>query len=508
MNPRLLLIKLITLLHLELSMQESSSKSIDLVSQLLDTIKLPEIDVSILDGERDIIGGLYNICHKLLESEPDNHPAVGDLLTEVRLHAGSDVDLYEAFKEGLSLELSQDDVKTRVSSMRRELKNYLYESLSIKRVFDAANQLRFRRAEIKDVNEFLRTHAVELESGLEKSGKEDEAILGAIDFSKKETAVKAASRVKDEDSGVGKLKFHLQSLNDMCNGGGRRGEMIVTSALPHNNKTGLSLDVFAGIAMFNEPYLFDTRKKPLLTRYSFEDDVEMNFDHLFRHLWEQETGEVATTKDKDPEAIAEYVLAKLQATGWKIKMYKIDPSKWTLFDLFAHQRELEAEGFEVALCMTDYLRKMPTTGCIQSGPSGFDVRDMFRRARNFFNSRKTLFYTPHQLATEAKKIAMATPTGFVKQLPGSGLYDGCRSLDAEIDLEIFQHIEKLNGHSYLTLQRGKHRNAPIISDEKKHLVYPFYDIGGIPPDIDKERSDVKKVGGKPGNQSNQEYDFY
>ena len=507
MNPRLLLIKLITLLHLELSVQEESSKSSDLVIQLLDTIKLPEIDVGILDGERDIIGGLYNICHKLLEATYETQPAKGDLLQEVRLHAGSDVDLYEAFKEGLSQELSEDGVKARVGSMRKDLKNYLYESLSIKRVFDAANQLRFRRHEIKDINEFLRSHATELESGLEKSSKEDEAILSSIDFSNKESAVKAASHVQKEDTGEGKLKFHLQGLNEMCNGGGKRGELIVTSALPHNNKTGLSLDIFAGVAMNNEPFLFDVRKKPLLVRYSFEDDVEANFSHLFKHLWEQEYGEVATTVDKDPEAIAEYVLNKLQATGWHIKMYKVDPSKWTLFDLFAHMRELMID-YEIALCMTDYLRKMPTTGCIQSGPMGFDVRDMFRRFRNFCNAHRTCAFTPHQIATEAKKIAMATPTGFVKQLPGAGFYDGCRSLDAEIDLEIFQHIEKFNGHSYLTLQRGKHRNAPIISEEKKHLVYPFYDIGGIPPDIGKERSDVKKVGGKVGSHSNEEYDFY
>ena len=305
---------------------------------------------------------------------------------------------------------------------------------------------------------------------------------------------------------ISELSTHLQGLNDMCNGGFRRGEFIMTSALPHMNKTGFGLDVFEGVARFNEPYLFDVKKKPLLLRISFEDDVEMNFNHLFKHMWERENNEIATTADKDPEAIAEYVMKRMTETGWHVHMHKVDPSMWTIFDVFAFVRELEADGYEVAMCMLDYMRKMPTTGCMQ-GVAGFDVRDMARRSRNFFNSRKTTFYTPHQVSTQGKEISRMTPNGFVKMLPNGGFYDGCKSLDAEIDLEIFQHIEQLNGHKYLTLQRGKHRNAPQIPEDKKYIVYAFNDIAGIPPDIGKENTVLRKVGGKRQGQESEEYSF-
>lgn len=506
MNPRLLLIKIITLLHLETKVEGEVTKSTDLVDNLLEGIKIPEADVGLIVSERDIIGGLYNICKKLAVATGDAIPTTGDLLTEIRLHCATELDIYEAFKEGMAGELSQEEIKKRTSYMRRELKEYLHSSNAVKRITDAAYRLKFKSHEIENQDDFMRELAADIETSISKSSKKDEAIIGSIDMGNKETVIAAASRVKDEDTGVGKLSTHLQGLNEMSNGGFRRGEFVMTSALPHQNKTGFSLDIFEGVARFNEPYLFDVKKKPLLLRISFEDDVEMNFNHLFKHMWERENNEVATTADKDPEAIAEYVMSRLTETGWNVQMYKVDPSMWTIFDVFAFIREKEAEGFEIALCMLDYMRKMPTTGCLQ-GVAGFDIRDMARRFRNFCNARKITAYSPHQISTQAKEIARMTPNGFVKMLPNGGYYDGCKSLDAEIDLEIFQHIEKLNGHSYLTLQRGKHRNAPQLSEEKKYAVYQFSDIAGIPPDIGKENTVLRKVGGKPKGQEMEEYSF-
>lgn len=505
MNPRLLLLKIITLLHLESQIVGETARSTDLVTSLLEGVKIPEADVGLIDSEREIIGSLYNICRKIAAAPMGEDPDRADLLQEVRLHCGTEIDLYESFKEGVIVELSQEGLKKRVNYIRKELKEYLNREETKKRIYEVANTLRFKESTIDDMTLYLRTFSTDIESSLTKSSKKDAAIIGELNSEDMSTVVAVATNVQDEDNGLGKLKFHLQDLNDMLNGGQRRGEFLCTSALPHNDKTGFSLDCFAGVAMFNEPYLFNKDKKPLLLRISFEDDVELNFNHLYRHLWEQEFGEVAVMKGKSPEEISQYVMDKLTATGFHIRMIKVDPSLWTIFDLFAYVRELESEGYEVVMCMLDYMRKMPTTGCVQ-GIAGADVRDMARRCRNFFNARKTAFFTPHQVSTQGKEMNRAIPKDFVKVLPGGGYYDGCKSLDAEIDIELFQHIEKQNGYSYLTLQRGKHRGAPVLSEDKKYLVYQFFDIGGIPPDIGKERTGLKKVGGKPAGDS-ESYDW-
>ena len=74
---------------------------------------------------------------------------------------------------------------------------------------------------------------------------------------------------------------------------------------------------------------------------------------------------------------------------------------------------------------------------------------------------------------------------FVKVVANKGYYDGCRRLGQEPDLEIFIHIVKVNGKSYLTMQRGKHRNT-VTPEKDQYVVLPFEDIGTIPWDIDRE----------------------
>lgn len=500
MTPRLLLLKIITLLHLETQIEGENARSADLTTALLATVKIPEADVGLIDSDRDIIGSLYNICRKLATASESDIPDKSDILQEVRLNCGSEVELYESFKEGIVLESSQEGIKKRVSVIRRFLKDHLHYDATKKKILDMAYDLRFKETQIEDMDAHLRAFSTALENDLGKATVGDEAIVGEMNMDDLQSVVKVVANVQDEDSGKGRLKCHLQDLNDLLNGGQRRGEFICSSALPGNNKTGFSLDYFAGVAMNNDPFLFDEKKKPMLLRISFEDDIELNFRHLYTHLWEREHRQVAVTKGKDPEEMAQYVMDKLTSRGWHVRLIKVDPAMWSIFDLFAYVRSLEAEGYEIALCMLDYMRKMATTGCVQ-GIAGADIKDMARRCRNFFNVRKTAFFTPHQISTQAKEKQRDIPRDFVKILPQGGYYEGCKGLDAEIDFELFQHIEKQNGFSYLTLHRGKHRGAPPMAEDKKYLVYQFSDIGGIDSDIGKERSGLRKVGGVPGGGS-------
>jgi hypothetical protein len=75
---------------------------------------------------------------------------------------------------------------------------------------------------------------------------------------------------------------------------------------------------------------------------------------------------------------------------------------------------------------------------------------------------------------------------FVKVVANKGYYDGCKRLGQEPDLEMFIHIVKVHGSSYLTIQRGKHRSA-VTPEKDLYCVLPFKEIGTIPWDIDKEQ---------------------
>jgi hypothetical protein len=90
---------------------------------------------------------------------------------------------------------------------------------------------------------------------------------------------------------------------------------------------------------------------------------------------------------------------------------------------------------------------------------------------------------------------------FVKEIANKGYYDGCRTIDQEVDMEIYIHIEKYDGAAYLTIQRGKHRRSGKLTSERDlYCVIPFDPIGGIRDDIngvDRSRRNIR--GGAVGS---------
>ena len=98
-------------------------------------------------------------------------------------------------------------------------------------------------------------------------------------------------------------------------------------------------------------------------------------------------------------------------------------------------------------------------------------------------------------------------TDFVRDISEKNYWDGCRRLSQEVDGELYIHIEKMNGRSFLTIMRGKHRGMPVLDEADKYLVLELHKIGGLRPDIDGPDSSLKKVGGGPIG-SGEEFPFW
>ncbi len=262
------------------------------------------------------------------------------------------------------------------------------------------------------------------------------------------------------------LKTGWHALNRMLQGGFRRGEMTVISALQHMNKTGFSLSIFKQIALYNKPYMLDMTKKPMLLRISFEDDTNINLDYLYKVLKTDESLDPVDVSHLTEESMSEYVKQRLEVNGYQIKLLRVDPSQWTYRSICNKIIEYEAQGYEIHALMLDYLGMVPTTGCINSGPTGTDIRDMFRRMRNFTGPKRIALITPHQISSQGKALTRSgiNDFHFVKEINGKGYYAGTSQLDQEVDLEIYIHLAKYQKNTYLTVQRGKHRG--YITDEK------------------------------------------
>lgn len=496
MNEKHLLINSVTLLFRASQLPSNSNDFAGLVREIIADIKLPEFNSGI-GGENKVIGSLkQTVLSMCSETDPQLY-GLNELLQRVRIDVGDESDLYEALTYGVSSELTEEEIKKLCLNISDSLRKYIREKRVNEILSKASYQLKFERDKIGDISRFLS----ELSSQLEPyqgslDVEQDPAIVSSANFDRLEEVRSIFEEVKVMNLSDGIMVCGYQGINRMTRGGFRRGEQIVIGALQHNYKTGFSLSLFRQLAMYNKPFMLNPKKKPLLIRISFEDNLSLNMEFLYNTLKENETGFVPNTEGVSEEEMATYVRTRLSETGYHIQMLRVDPTKWTYRDIINYCLRQEAEGYEIHVLMVDYLKMLPTTGCTQ-GAMGQDVRDMFRRVRNFTSPRRITFITPHQLSTEAKMMIREGRSDFVRELPGKGYYDGCKTIDNEVDMELFIHIEKVNGKAYLTVQRGKHRINGVTPPEHLYCILPFKPNGSILDDINGPDTTCSRLGGGP-----------
>lgn len=498
MNHKLLLVKSITLLYRENQIEENREKSSDLVRTIVSDIKVSEVNLGI-SQETDVLSNLKDTALRMCEDAIDTRYEQADILQQLKMDCQDDNLTYDALHDAIVAEMSDASLKRTCVNIRRQLHSHFKEEEAISIIKKAAQVLRFNRDKVKDFKAFLLEHIQTIEPfTMDATGSKDPAIVSDVDMADLSSVQNVFKEVKTMDDGTGIMKTGWQCINRMTRGGLRRGEEIAVGALQHNFKTGFSLSLFTHIALFNEPYMVDPKKKPLLLRISFEDDITLNMQFIYTYLKETETGiKVENLEEISDSEMSEYVMARLTATGYHVKLMRVNPSLWTYSHICNKILELEAEGYEVHLLMLDYLYLIPTTGCTQ-GALGHDVRDMFRRMRNFCNPRKITFFTPHQLSPAAKQLVRdGADRDFVKETVNRGYWSGASQLDQEIDLEIHIHIVKFNGFSWLTVQRGKHRIPGVTNTQDLFCVMRFQEIGTIPMDINGPDMSTTKVGGTP-----------
>lgn len=496
MNDKHILVNSITLLYRASQLSNSNNEFAGMVREIINDIKLPEFTMG-QGGESQVIQSLKNTALSMANESKPQHYTLEELLQRVRVDVGDEIDLYEAVSQGISAPLDEMQIKKFCLNISDSFQRYCREKKVTEILNKASYQLRFQRGTIPDIQRFISDVSAQLEpyQGALDVVK-DPAIVSLANFDNHQEVVNIFTEVKDLSNSDGILVTGYQAINRMLRGGIRRGECVVIGALQHNYKTGFSLSLFRQIAIYNKPYMINPAKKPLLIRISFEDNLSLNLEFLYSTLKENETGKVPDVKNLTEKEMSDYVIQRLSATGYHIQMLRVDPTQWGYRDIVNYCLKQEADGFEIHVIMLDYLAMVPTRGC-DMGPMGSDLRDMYRRMRNFTSPRRIALITPHQLSTDAKMMIREGRNDFVRELVGKGYYDKCKTIDNEVDIEIFIHIEKMNGRSFLTVQRGKHRINGTTPLEDQYAVLPFQLEGSILDDINGPDSSSTKLGRGP-----------
>lgn len=495
MDAKLLLVKAITLLYRESQLGDANDGSSALVRQVIATVKIPEATME-RDRTREIITALRQTALSMAENQPGQQYQRAEILQRIRVNCADDDSLYNAFVEGMDDIQEKAEIQLICISYRESLRTYL-KRISVKDILKKHSSKALFEEDSIDWKTFVQEIVSELEpfTGLIEQATHP-ALVDSVSFGDLAKLKEVIAKAQEETSPEGILQGGWQAFNRMLGEymGVRRGDFTVVGALQHNFKTGFTLSMFKHWALYNKPFMIDPAKKPMLMHISFENSLTDNIMWLYVSLKENETGEPCDTLGVSPEEAAAYVAERLQASGYTIHMCRYDPSDFTYRDLFDLVNSFEAQGYEIHGIVADYLNMMSKRGCVQAG-NGADIRDLFRRVRNFMSPRKIAFVTPHQLSPEAKYLLRQGVDNFVQEVANKGYWDSCKSIDQEVDLEIIIHIEKVNGESYLTIQRGKHRKVKITPEKDLYCVLKFNPIGGIVDDVNGKDLSRRTVGG-------------
>ncbi len=466
---------------------ENKNSTRELIANILAIYK-PMDSFAITGGEQESTEKIRDYLLECLDEEILNREIILQNLSDIlktSTRRDTAIDMFKMVEE--------DDNKNIIRALENELNNkiYIYRIKKTLNGYTYDFDKKFKSGMSPD--DMLSKIIEELTILTKNIKNKDDAIVNEVDLDNVENVSKVFQVVKETNEAEGfKFKLGLRALNKITNNGYKDSEFVIWNALQHNYKSGMLASSLIGIARYNKPIMTDPSKIPLLLYVSLEDDLDILFEFLYRQMYYTDNKVKADMSNTSKEEMSKYVKDKLQETGFKVKFIRVDPSDWSYSSFFSLIEKYEKDGFELKTVILDYLSLIPTVGCIATGAVGSDLRDLYRRVRNFFAKRKCLFISAHQLSPDAQMINRENLTGevFLNRIMGKGFFDGSKKLSQEMDLELYAYKFTQNNKDYLAIGKGKHKGSKVMKSTDKLAIIPFPEnLEPIPDDINWDELD-------------------
>lgn len=489
-----LLAQAIILLWRESRIADNEGDAAKAVKNLIDHFPKQEDDESI---ESKLRGLVKSMIRDTVELEAD------DFINVVKLACSGDDITANIIEDAVKVTMDDTALKRNVTVMTKKVQQAIRDFQFVKVIGNVYRDIAYGDDD-KPVSTIAKDLIEKIEPFSVDVGAKDKAVVDEVVFDSGENEAKLEETMEtaqERSDGTIGYKTGWQDLDDALGGSLREGYLYMVEAMKHNYKTGFCLSLFSDILINNTPKVYDINKKPAAVWITLEDEVPDNVLEIYRRLRSHETGYSYLNDKTSSKERVQFVLSKLTANGWTPIMLRVNPGEWGYIDLQNKILEYEAKGFEIKICFIDYLNLLDKKGCTH-GASGDEVRDLFRRIRNFFSARKTTVVTPHQLSTEALMLLRDGRRELAKHVVGKDYTDSCKRICQDVDTEIAISIEKLefNGQEpkpgqtehALCVAVGKNRKV-YVSESKKSFVLPFVPNGPILSDVDKEKSSSRSL---------------
>lgn len=513
MDIKFIITRCFTIIYRESQLEDPTINNKDFVRNVLGDIKVIESNL-LIDQNNRILVTLKEYILEMTRKPIGHKFDYNEVVQRLQLICEDDITLFETIRDSISLDLSEKELNTTIIAYRKELEFYLKEKEVRKLISEADTQLKYGDHKIDDIPTFIKTLMAKLDPYVSVTKDDnDPAIISEVNFSNPQEIATVLTTVKKEADGEAIIKTPWQALNRMLRGGLRRGQLTTVAALQHHNKTGLSLGILCGAALYNNPVdqMIDPKKKPMILLISAEDEMPKLIGSLYIMLKANVDNEEVTDEDIakiDELETAKYINEKLGVNGYHFKALRVNPANWTYIDICNYITKQEDEGYEIHLLDIDYLNMFPKTGCRGDGEPA-RIQNLFQIMRNFIAAKKIATITPHQLSGDAMEIyRQGKSKDLVNLVAGGNYYADCRGISREVDCEIFIHIVIENGVSYQAIRRGKHRIIGKTPEKYIFTILPFNDVGGLRFDYGKQDTSLTKFGSKRREDGTEELPFW
>ena len=354
-SPKVAIVKAITLLTLE--KRAGDELSTDVVKELIELVPSTD-DGSVSDLEKDAYFDTFSLMCELARTPKEDFPHEDDILQRCKLACKNDQSLYDGIFDILGNEKYKDPTEASIlgSSTRRTLDNLVREEKGMGVVNEFINKIRFNKGKI-DLGEEIEKLTMMTEPYVRRSdsnGPDESMVINFSDEKSIERIFEISNKKVLKD---GILRTGWQCMNRMCgpSGGFKRGEDIITSALPYSYKSGFVLNMFAQLPYFNKPYLFDPKKKPTFLFITLENDLDNNIRILYKNIYENIHKEKADLSNINIGEATKVVHEFFAANGWECIMCKFTGQDLTAVRIINWLKSLHKQGYEIAALFIDYL---------------------------------------------------------------------------------------------------------------------------------------------------------
>lgn len=502
MSPKILLVQSIALLYWESRLEGRPLDSRPLINQLLQTLKLPET-VTDTDLGRENLTQLRYLLEWLVDERESVELTV--LKQRLRLSIIDEDELYQIAVEGLAEAEDETAIFKRCQSYISSLNRYFQEKRFEEDVKKFMQETLYNKGKVdvqKSALNFMNTLAqYSINVDTSKSIEDNKLIVKMIDFENMDNLVKRAQEAITSVSSEGIMRTGYQGVNRMLGSkvgvdGLIRGDCYLFGARRGQNKSGMTMDITMDICRFNIPYMFNPNKTPLVLHITCENSADLNMRYFMDRTHYMLHGTKPNYQVTEPEHLAHCLQEYTGRHGYVFKQLWIPGSSANYMDIQQILMDFENMGYEIHVLCIDYLALLDKTGCEQ-GAVGNEIRDLYRKMRNFCNPRKITLITPHQVSGEATNLVRAGETNLVEKIVGLDYYDGCRRLTQEVDVEIVLDIVRIKEgkrtRAYQTMAIGKNRAVRVMPDEHKSCCYEFTEDWGLIPDVEGDATFISDI---------------